>query len=291
MFEHIAKPLGYCYFKAAPTEYAYHFRNGVVLHEGQGIGFWCQLTRDSVMLIPLSEWDDPFTIQHRCRENQLVAVKGKILYQIVSPEDFIQHYNFSVHPVTRHHYTTDRERMVNRLIDTISDCSRVRIRESSLEELMNEKGELGEYLKEKVNERIGEWGMRCNWIYIAAITPTSPELLDALEAPYREKLLMARDEVEAERKMANIRYQRQISKLEAEARKQELAQQLELVAKEGMIRRERKELEWELERARLEELSKYPPGVLGLLALEALAKGNIGTINLTPELLQLLRGE
>jgi len=70
---------------------------------------------------------------------------------------------------------------------------RVRVRETSLADLMNEKDDLGEFMREQVNARINDWGMTCNWIYVASIAPESPELVHALEAPFREQLLEDQD--------------------------------------------------------------------------------------------------
>jgi regulator of protease activity HflC (stomatin/prohibitin superfamily) len=302
MFENGMKIVGKFYFKAAPTEYAFHFRNGDVKHEGKGIGFWTNLARDSVVLVPQSEWDDPFHITHRCRDDQTVSVRGKMLYHITDPEAFMAHYNFSVNPVTRHHYTSDVARMVSRLIDNISDSSRKKIRDTSLTELMDEKDDLGDYLKQSVNERVAEWGMTCNWIYVAEISPADPELVAAIEAPYRQTLLMEQDKAEHRRikdkqelekglKLRGIEDMDAVDEMKYKTERARLERGLELAKKQGELETFKAGIANEVERVKIELLNRASPETLLYKGLEAIAGAkSIGSLSITPELISALAG-
>ncbi len=280
------KIISAAYFKAAPTEYVYHLRNSKIIHEGKGQGFWCNARKDNILLIPMSEWDDPFAVIHRCKDNQDVSIDGKVLYQITTPIKFIENFNYSINPVTRERYTTDSERLVNRIIDLVSDSLRMQVREISLDDLLNEKEELGSAVKYDITQRVGEWGVACNGIYISRIAPTSPELIDALEAPYREQRLLAGEieKLARSNKTAQERHKNRLEDLKRDKTEYE-AKLLTLAAKEKSELATAR-ISAETEKIRYSALAEVPAQVLFTDTLKRVAH-----ITLTPDLFEAITGQ
>jgi len=309
------------YMKAGPTTYVIHHQNGKVRHEGAGLSFFYYAPASTIVAVPLASGDIPFAFQETTTDFQGVTLQGQLTYRIADPVRASKLLNYAVSPLAGHAYTSDDpDKLPDRLVQTTQTLARAVVQRMPLRTaLLSSEAVAAEVLSAlRTAEAVQMLGVEILGLVITSLRPT-PEMARALEAEAREGLQRAADEAIYARRNAAVEQERRIreSELNTELAVQEKQRQIReaevaadisverqrAVLLDARVENERKDADaraYALD-AVLEPLRRTDWKILSAatggdargtvaLAFRELAENarQIGTLNITPDLLQSL---
>lgn len=318
---------GIRYLKAPPTTYVMHYAAGRLRREGPGLSFFYWEPTSHLVAVRLASQDAPFIFEEVTADFQAITVQGQLTYRVTDATRLAELFDLSVDPELRY-LTDDHEKLEERLVHTAQILSRAHTQARSLSEALSSSDALTEEVRAGLRsaETVKALGVEILDVAILAVRPT-PETSKALEAEAREGLQRRSDEAIYARRNAAVEAERKI-------RESEMSTQIAVEEKKRQIRETQMAAEISVEQARatlidsrvandrkdadskayaLEQtLGKVqdidwrkllvlggdhgdPRGMIAL-AFQQLAENatKIGTLNISPELLQSLasaRGE
>jgi regulator of protease activity HflC (stomatin/prohibitin superfamily) len=308
------------YMKAGPTTYVIHHQNGRVRHEGAGLAFFYFAPASTIAAVPLESGDIPFAFQETTGDFQGVTVQGQLTYRITDPLRAASLLDYSVSPLPGHAYTSDDpDKLRDRLVQTTQTLTRAVVQRMPLRTaLLGSEPVAAEVLAAlRTAEVVQMLGVEILGLVITSLRPT-PEMARALEAEAREELQRAADEAVYARRNAAVEQERRIreSELNTELAVQEKQRQLReaqvaadiaveqqrTVLIDARVDNERKDadarayaLDAVLEPLRRTDWKTLEAvgggdarGTVALAFREIAENAQIGTLNITPDLLQSL---
>lgn len=316
--------LGIKFFKADPTVFVMHYKNGAVLRQGPGLSFFYFAPSSSIVAVPLNTVDIPFAFQLLTRDFQTVTVQGQLGYRVTDPARLSSLLNYTI-AANGGYASEDPAKLSDRLVNLTQTVAFSSIQALTLEAALSGTQALVVSLLEKVrgSELPGTHGLEVIALSILSVRPT-PEMGKALEADARELLQRKADQATYARRNAAVEEERKIkeselnTELAVEAKKRQIRESRMAadIAVEGQrvklleqkIANERKEAE---ARAYALEAGLAPLKGMDWRTLMAVSNGGvdsrllislafhdlaekaekIGTLNISPDLLQTLTAQ
>lgn len=317
--------LGFEFKKALPTVHVILHQSGRLIKQGAGLSFWYFEPICNVVEVPLTTQDVSFIFTETTADFQELSVQGQLTYKITNPEIAAQMLDFSVDRNGK--YLSDAESnpvdlLGARLINTTQVVAQAVIRPLQLRDILKSPRSIVSGILQglKKIEVLETLGVQILDLAIIAINP-SKEMARALESETRELLQQRADQAIYARRNAAVEEERRIKESELkteiavetkrrEIRETKMAADIALEEQRSTliatkIENDRKEadsrayaLETTLKqvqtvdwRTLLAVASKGGDSrMIMSMAFQELAEnaGKIGTLNLTPDLLQTL---
>ncbi|MEO8495732.1 MAG: SPFH domain-containing protein [Planctomycetota bacterium] len=314
--------LGIRYIKVSPTTHVMQYRGGKLIREGAGLAFFYFAPTSVIAEIPVASSGVPFVFNEVTADFQDATIQGELTYRVAKPATLATLLDFSVDASGRY-LSDDPSKLNDRLIHATQILARAFTQKQALRQLLVSSDELVGRILEglKASEAVGMLGVEVLGLSILSIK-AMPEMAKALQAAAREKLLQEADEAVYARRNTAVELERQIKENElkteiAVALKQREVRETQLAAdvaleqgravlvdqtvenqrKESQARADAlravlepiKDVEW---RTLMAAQSGLDAGQLIAMAFCDLASNaeKIGTLNVSPELLQSLMG-
>jgi regulator of protease activity HflC (stomatin/prohibitin superfamily) len=313
--------LGVQFFKADPTVFVLHYKNGAVQRSGPGLSFFYFAPSSSIVAVPINTVDVPFAFQLVTKDFQTVTLQGQIGYRVADPTKLASILNYAVGP-RGGYLSDDPKKLGDRLVNLAQTVAFSSIQTLPLEAALSSTQSLVATLLERMrkSELPASHGVEIMTLAIVSVRPT-PETAKALEAEARELFQRRSDQATYARRNAAVEEERKIkeselnTELAVEAKRRQIreSQMTAAIALEQQrvqlldqkIANERKEAET---KAYALEQSLAPLKNVDWRTLMAIGKGGIdsnmlislafrdladnaqkiGTLNITPDLLQAL---
>jgi hypothetical protein len=314
----------FSFAKFGPTDYVIHFQRGRVRREGRGLSFFYWMPTSSIVAVPVASSDIPFVFQLLTADFQTVTVQGQLTYRVTEPRKLAELLNFTVNAVGV--YTSrDPEKLAQRLVNEAQTAAATAVAQQLLRDALRSADQIGAAISAglRSSESVRMLGVEPVRVSVTNVTAT-PEMARALEAESRERLQQEADMAVYSRRNNAVAEERKIreSELNTEIAVEEKKQQIretqtradiaveeqrkalvdlqaanertsaetKAYALEAMIK-PLAGLEWE----KLVALSggAAEPRIAIAHAFRQLAENaqRIGTLNITPDLLQALLSE
>ncbi len=281
------------YFKSDPGQYVLVHRRGRLVRHGPGLAFWYLPHATVISVVPTVNLDAPFVFRETTANFQEVSIQGLLTYRLSKPLAIAERFDFTYDAVRRRHVGDDHDKPAQRLVNAIQAATRGAISGMPLEAALVGVSELAEGLAATVNAApdLEELGVRIERLHFNHVAAT-PEMRKALEADYREGLQRRADQAIYARRAAAVAEERKIREseletdVELEKRRRDL---VEMQAENGL---RLAEAEARADELKLNPYAQMPSQALVALALKEWATnaGNIGNLNITPDMLAQLVG-
>lgn len=211
--------LGIGYLKSTPTTYVIQFKKGKITKKGPGLSYFYFAPNSVNVKIPISSQDVPFIFEETSKDIQDVTVQGELTFVVNDPEKLASVLDYSVDARGRFE-SEDPDKLNDRLINALQICARSFIQKTDLVELLTgSKTLIEQTLAELENAKAFEaYGVEILDITISSIKGT-PEMMKALQADAREKLLQQADEAIHVRRNTAVQLEREIKENELETEK------------------------------------------------------------------------
>jgi regulator of protease activity HflC (stomatin/prohibitin superfamily) len=312
---------GIRFIKADPHVFILHYQKGKIRRRGPGLSFYYYAPTSSLAAVPVNTVDIPFAFPLVTKDFQTITLQGQLSYRVTDPERLAGLLNFTFSP--GHGYLSDDpSKLSERLLNLAQTVTHGLVLPLTLPQTLVSADVLGSGMLSKIraSEVLSLHGVEVLTLSILSVKPT-PDMAKALEAETREQLQQKSDQATYARRNAAVEQERKIKESELstelaveakhrEIREMQMATEVTLEEQrtklmEQKVGNERKEIE-----NRLYELTKSLAAVKELDwrtvlamrgqgvetpwmmadAIQALAAKveKIGTVNLTPDLVQSL---
>ena len=314
----------FAFTKFGPTDYVIHFQRGRVKREGRGLSFFYWMPTSSIVSVPVASSDISFVFQLLTADFQTVTVQGQLTYRVVEPKKLAELLNFTVNPA--HVYvSSDPEKLAQRLVNETQTSAAGAVAQKLLRDALRSAEEIGAAITAglRASESVGMLGIEPVRVSVTNVTPT-PEMARALEAESREQLNQEADMAIYSRRNNAVAEERKI-------RESELNTEIVVEEKKRQIRETQTKADIAVEEQRkalvdLQAANERTSAETKAYALEAMLKPiagieweklvalnggaaepriaiahafrqladnaqRIGTLNITPDLLQSLLNE
>lgn len=279
------------YFKGEPTEYLLMYRGGKLRRAGPALAFYYWVPSTSLVSIPTGTLDVQFILNETTGNFQAVTLQGQLTYRITDPQAMATILNFSIDPTTRAYKSSDPEKPAQRIVNEVQRHARVELLRLSLEDALRQSAEIGASVLAAVKQSqvVTEIGIEVLSLYVTAIKPT-PEMAKALEAEYRESLLIKADQAIYTRRATAVEQERRIKENELSTAVTLEEKRRELVDLQGRNNQQQAEYEASATAVRLTPYKELMPQTLLALAIKELAQNadQIGNLTITSEILASL---
>ena len=279
------------YFKGEPTEYLLVYRDGKLRRSGAALTFYYWAPSTSIVSIPTGTIDVQFILNETTGNFQAVTVQGQLTYRITDPQAMASILNFSIDPATRAYQSNDPEKLAQRIVNEVQSQARGELLRLPLEDALRQSAEIAAGVLSHVKQAraLTEIGVEVLALHITSIKPT-PEMAKALEAEYRENLLVKADQAIYNRRAIAVEQERRIKENELSTAVTLEEKRRELVDLQGQNNRQQAEYEAQATAAKLAPLKELAPQALLALSLKEMAEnaGQIGNLTITSEILASL---
>jgi len=314
----------FAFTKFGPTDYVIHFQRGRVKREGRGLSFFYWVPTSSIVSVPVASSDIPFVFQLLTSDFQTVTVQGQLTYRVVEPRKLAELLNFTVSSAHRY-VSNDPEKLAQRLVNETQTAAASAVAQQPLRDALRSAEAIGAAITAGLrgSESVGMLGIEPVRVSVTNVTPT-PEMARALEAESRERLNQEADMAIYSRRNNAVAEERKI-------RESELNTEIAVEEKKRQIRETQTKADIAVEEQRkalvdLQAANERTSAETKAYALEAMLKPiagieweklvalsggaaepriaiahafrqlaenaqRIGTLNITPDLLQSLLAE
>jgi regulator of protease activity HflC (stomatin/prohibitin superfamily) len=315
----------FAFAKFGPTDYVIHFQRGRVKREGRGLSFFYWMPTSSIVSVPVASSDISFVFQLLTADFQTVTVQGQLTYRVIEPRKLAELLNFTVNAAGTY-ASSDPEKLAQRLVNESQTSAATAVAQMLLRDALRSAEEIGAAITAglRASQSVGMLGIEPVRVSVTNVTPT-PEMARALEAESRERLNQEADMAIYSRRNNAVAEERKIreSELNTEIAVEEKKRQIrETQTTADIAVEERRKALVDLQAANERtsaETKAYalkamlePLGGIEWEKLVALNGGNgadsriaiahafrkladnaqrIGTLNITPDLLQSLLDE
>jgi hypothetical protein len=313
--------MGIRYMKAAPTTYVLHYAGGTLKREGPGLAFWYYAPTSVIAAVPLGGVDVPFAFSEVAADFQAVTIQGQLTYRVADPKKIAGLLDFTVAP-NGAYLSDDAATLSDRLIPVAQVLARAVTQRYALREILTRSETLVTEVLPAIRKdpAVTMLGIDVLGFSILSLKPT-PDMARALEAEAREALQRRSDDAIYLRRNNAVEQERIIKENElateiaVEAKKRQVRETQ--MAAEIAIEEQRKTLiETRVENERKDadsrayalEATLKPVRTMDWRTLMAVSAGGgdprtmiavafrelaenaqkIGTLNVTPDLLQTL---
>jgi len=279
------------YFKGEPTEYLLVYSGGKLRRSGVGLAFYYWVPSTSIVSIPTGTIDVQFILNETTGNYQAVTVQGQLTFRITEPQAMASILNFSIDPRTRTHRSDDPEKLSQRIVNEVQSQVRSELLKLSLEDALRQSADVAAIVLRDVRRApaLTDIGVEVQALYITAIRPT-PEMAKALEAEYRENLLVKADQAIYNRRAIAVEQERRIKENELSTAVTLEERRRQLVDLQGQNSRQQAEHEAAATAVKLTPFKEIAPQTLLALSLKEMAEnaGQIGNLTITSEILSSL---
>jgi regulator of protease activity HflC (stomatin/prohibitin superfamily) len=308
------------HLRANPTTHVRHLRNGKVAHDGAGQAFWFRALNSSLSEIPIDDREQPLLFHGRTQDFQDVVIQATVTYRVLDPALAAGRLDFGIDPNTGLWRSTPLEQLGGLLTELAQQTALDLLARMSLTEALSEgmtalRAAVGTGLRE--DQRLTGIGIGVEDVRVVAVR-AERDVEKALQTPTREMVQQAADKATYERRAMAVERERSIAENELQnqielARREEqlvnqrgqnermrateaaAAGQIETQAAAGRQRalaeaeadakRVIGAAEAAAEQAMMEAYAELDQATILALAIKQGALPDIGTLNLTPDLL------
>ncbi|CAN5453775.1 SPFH domain-containing protein [soil metagenome] len=311
---------GLRYLKVPATTYVLLYKNGQVVKKGTGLSFFYFAPTSVLAQVPVTSVDVPFAFTEVSADFQETTVQGNLTYRVTDPEKLAALLDYTVDHYGRFK-SDDPTKLGERLIQTTQTSARAFLQSQKLRDLLTSSAQLVVAIRDalKVSDTVTKLGVEVLDVSVGSIK-SDPEMAKALQAEAREQLLKEADQAIYARRNASLDLERTIKENEFRteitvAEKQRHVRETKMAGEiaveqqrsqlvETKVANERKEAEargaalqmmlnpvrdvdW---RVLLAMQGDASASTMISSAFDQLAKNadKIGTLNITPDLLQSL---
>ncbi|GAA3105101.1 regulator of protease activity HflC (stomatin/prohibitin superfamily) [Kribbella aluminosa] len=308
------------HLRANPTTHVRHLRSGKVAHDGAGQAFWFRALNSSLSEIPIDDREQPLLFHGRTQDFQDVAVQATVTYRVTDPALAATRLDFGIDPGSGLWRSTPLEQLGGLLTELAQQTALDLLARMTLTEALSEgmtalRTAVGTGLRE--DARLSGLGIGVEDVRVVAVR-AERDVEKALQTPTREMVQQAADKATYERRALAVERERSIAENELQnqielARREEqlvnqrgqnerarateaaAADQIETQAAAGRQRalaeseadakRVIGAAEASAEKALLDAYAELDQGTILALAIKQGALPEIGTLNLTPDLI------
>lgn len=241
--------LGINFFKADPTIFVIHLKDGVAARQGPGLSFFYFAPTSSIVAVPINTVDVPFAFQLVTKDFQTATLQGQLTYRVADPPKLASLLNYTVGP--RGGYTSDDPaKLADRLVNLAQTIAFSSIQALTLEQTLAGTQGLVASLLERIRgaELPKSHGLEIMTLTLVSVRPT-PEMAKALEADAREQLQRRADQATYARRNAAVEEERKI-------KESELNTELAVEAKRRQIRESKMQADIAVEQQRVSLLEQ-----------------------------------
>lgn len=285
---------GLGYFRPhSATDYVAKFVNGAKRSEGRGKSF-IYGPRTTLARIPTTEQVVTFMFREITNDGQALVVNGNC-YVRLDPAKLLSRYDFTINPATNAYIDADSlERLKVEIRSRLQTYVRLAVQAGNLQSHMADTANLEKQIVSSVvtgNQIFVDLGLLEIRVLVSGIEPGNKDLQKALEAKKREELLAGADKAQADRHMASAQSLRELKQYEAATALTLESEREKLIAVQNENLLKEAAAQAEANTKKLEVYKTLEPGKLFALALQDMANhGNVGTVNLTSDLLSAIQG-
>lgn len=205
---------GIRYIKAPPTTHIMQYRRGLVVREGAGLSVFYFAPTSVIVQVPIASTDVPFVFNEVTADFQDATIQGEITYRVAKPVQLAALLDFSLDAAGRYR-SDDPSKLSDRLIHASQILARGFTQKHQLRELLVSSDLLVDHVLEglQTSEAVTMLGVEILGLSILSIKAT-PEMVKALQAEAREKLLQEADEAIYSRRNTAVELERQIKENE-----------------------------------------------------------------------------
>lgn len=276
------------YFKGDPTEYILLYSGGKLWRSGVGLSFYYIVPTTSIASIPIGTIDNQFILNETTGNFQAVTVQGQLTYRINDPREIASILNYTLQPKTRAYLSNDPEKLAQRIVNEVQAQVRSELLKMTLEDALKQSAGIAANVLAKIKEAdvLKSIGVEVLALYITAIKPT-PEMAKALEAEYREGLLVKADQAIYNRRAIAVEQERRIKENELSTAVTLEEQRRGLVDLQGQNSLQQADYEAQATAKRFEPYNNLDPRMLTALSLKEMAENadKIGNLTITPGIL------
>ncbi|MFI6680209.1 SPFH domain-containing protein [Kribbella sp. NPDC050470] len=308
------------HLRANPTTHVRHLRNGKLVHDGAGQAFWFRALNSSLSEIPVDDREQPLLFHGRTQDFQDVAVQATVTYRVTDPGLAAARLDFGIDPDSGLWRSTPLEQLGGLLTELAQQTALDLLARMSLTEALSEgmtglRRAMSTGLRE--DQRLTGLGIGIEDVRVVAVR-AERDVEKALQTPTREMVQQAADKATYERRAMAVERERSIAENELQnqielARREEqlvnqrgqnerlrateaaAAGQIETTAAAGRKRalseaeadakRVIGAAEAAAEKAMLDAYAELDQGTILAMAIKQGSLPEIGTLNLTPDLL------
>jgi hypothetical protein len=203
--------LGFAFLKSKPTTFVAKFKNGIAVRKGEGLSFFYFAPTCTIVSIEMASVDVPFVFEETTNDFQEVTVQGQLTYRVVEPMQLAKALDFSIDRRGRY-LSDDPTKVSERLIQATQAASRAYVQSQDLANVLTASDQLGTELTQKLldsptSKMLGVEVLSVSMQSIKA----SPDMVKAMQADTREKMLLKADQAVYARRNMAIELERQIT--------------------------------------------------------------------------------
>ncbi len=275
------------YFKAAPTDHVRIFYGSKKVAEGLGLAkivfFW-----NTIELIPTSDQSVSVMLTAPSKDRQRVRMQGSVVVRL-DPQVVAGRRNFTIDPLTGKYRTEDFYKLLSEISVLLQEPLRAAVAKLDLEECL-----IGiETVKrdalvgiDNMRQTFADLGVTVVSLSMSDIRPEDTVLLQALEAPFRERTQQKADDAVAVRRKAQAEHDRELSMQRLETEKQEAEKRAAVIEVEGANKLLEAKHDAEVVGVKLAALKDEDTQRLMAMAYGDIAKNpSLKSVTLTPDLL------
>ena len=209
--------LGFAYLKSKPTTFIVQHRDGKAVRSGEGLSLFYFAPFCTIVSIELSSVDVPFVFEETTRDFQSVTVQGQLTYRVAEPLTLAKSLDYSIDRRGRY-LSDDPGKLSERLIQAIQVSSRAFVQSRELSEVLAGSDALsGELSRGMLDSPVSKMhGVEVLAVAVLSIK-AEPEMLKAMQADAREKLLLKADQAVYARRNTAIELERELTESQLEA--------------------------------------------------------------------------
>lgn len=299
------------HLRSDASAHVVHYRRAKLRHNARGAAFWFDPLTDSIAEIPLDDRELSLVIHGRSRDYQDLTAQGTMSYRFVDAVRAADRYDFTIDLGSGRVRGTPLDTIESMLAGLAEQYAQTYLAQTELRGALREGAVRTRAAIEAgfaAETSLAESGIAVVSVRMRLVRP-SADIEKAIEAPTREQIKQTADEAAYGRRALAVEKERAIAENELQNRIELAKREENLIAQEGENERNKARhaadssrivaeseasnistvegARLTIERQKLEAYAVVPPAVmLGLAAREFAGKiGNVGTINLTPDLI------
>ncbi|TDO35832.1 SPFH domain/Band 7 family protein [Kribbella sp. VKM Ac-2527] len=308
------------HLRANPTTHVRHLRNGKLSHDGAGQAFWFRALNSSLSEVPIDDREQPLLFHGRTIDFQDVTVQATVTYRVIDPALASTRLDFGIDPDTGVWRSTPLEQLGGLMTElaqqtALDVLARMNLTEALSEGMASLRQTMSTGLRE--DQRLTGLGIGVEDVRVVAVR-AEREVEKALQTPTREMVQQAADKATYERRAMAVERERSIAENELQNQIELARREEQLVTQRGQNERQRAteaaaagRIETEAaasrkralseaeadakrvigaaeaaaEKALLEAYAELDQAKILAMAIKQGALPEIGTLNLTPDLI------
>ncbi|WP_432043380.1 SPFH domain-containing protein [Streptomyces cadmiisoli] len=226
----ITRRLGWRHLRSTPTAHIRHHRDGKLVHDGPGLGFWFRPLTAALSEVPVEDRELAMTFRARTADFQDISVQATVTYRIGDPALAAARLDFSVDPDTGAWRGAPLEHLGTLLTETAQQHALAVLARTSLSAaLVDGVAAVRDRIAAGLGTepRLPAIGLEVVAVRVMALRPEA-EVERALRTPARELIQQEADRATYERRAVAVERERAIAE-------NELASQIELARREERL--------------------------------------------------------